>query len=115
MLALAHCTVPPSLTSAYQLRSHFESGLGVGIQGVLPEGPVTLVRIGGERMRELRVLDAALVANTDWPDLCRTQVEVEIGRAALEDLLARPLGNHVILAAGHHAATLRRWHEAMIA
>lgn len=115
VLSLAHCTVPPSLTTGYRLRTHFESGLGVGIQGMLPQGPVTVLRIGGERMQEMRALDAALVANTDHPDLCRTQVEVEIGREALEDLLARPLGNHVVVAAGHHAATLRRWHETMIA
>ncbi len=115
VLALAHCTVPPSLTTAYRLRSHFESGLGVGIQGTLPEGPVTLVRIGGPRLQQLRAIDGALVGNTDHPDLCRTQVEVEIGRDALEELLAHPLGNHMVLVTGHHAATLRRWHEAMIA
>lgn len=115
VLVLAHCTVPPSLTTGYRLRSHFESGLGVGIQGTLPEGPVTLVRVGGERLQELRALDAALVGNTDHPDLCRTQVEVEVGPAVLEEWLARPLGNHVVLVAGHHAAALRRWHEAMIA
>jgi L-fucose isomerase-like protein len=115
VLVLAHCTVPPSLTTGCRLRSHFESGLGVGIQGTLPEGPVTLVRIGGERLRELRAVDGLLVGNPDHPDLCRTQVEVEVGRAALDGLLARPLGNHVVLVAGHHAATLRGWHEAMIA
>ncbi len=115
VLALAHCTVPPSLVTSYRLRSHFESGLGVGIQGVFPAGPVTLLRIGGARMESLRALDAALVADTAHPDLCRTQVEVEVGRAALDELLERPLGNHVVLVAGHHAATLRRWHEAMIA
>jgi L-fucose isomerase-like protein len=115
VLSLAHCTVPPSLTTSYRLRSHFESGLGVGIQGVLPEGPVTLVRIGGPRLRELRATDAMLIANTDRADLCRTQVEAELGREALEDLLARPLGNHMVVVRGHHAAALWRWHEAMIA
>lgn len=115
VLALAHCTVPPSLTSGYRLRSHFESGLGVGIQGTLPAGPVTLARIGGPRLQELRALDGALLGNTDHPDLCRTQVEVEVGTAALDEILGRPLGNHVVLVAGHHAAALRRWHAAMIA
>ena len=50
MLWLAHCTVPRSLVESYRLRSHFESGLGVGIQGALPAGPVTLLRIGGKKM-----------------------------------------------------------------
>lgn len=114
-LALAHCTIAPSLTRGYRLRSHFESGLGVGIQGTLPEGPVTLLRLGGARLEELRALDGVLVENTDRPDLCRTQVEVEIGTRALDEMLAHPLGNHTVLLIGHHAAALRRWHEAMIA
>jgi hypothetical protein len=33
---------------------------------------------------------------------------------ALEDLLADPLGNHLVMVRGHHAAALRRWHGAMI-
>ena len=115
VLTLAHCTVPRGAAGAYRLRSHFESGLGVGIQGMMPTGPVTLVRIGGARMEQLRAIDGDLLLNTDHPDLCRTQVEVEIGRDELEDLLARPLGNHMVLVGGQHAAALRRWHEAMIA
>ena len=114
VLSLAHCTVPRSVGGAYRLRSHFESGLGVGIQGALPAGPVTLVRIGGTRMERLWAVDGDLLRNTDHPDLCRTQVEVEVGRDVLEELLARPLGNHQVVVRGHHAAALKRWHETMI-
>jgi len=114
ILSLAHCTAPRFAGRAYRLRSHFESGLGAAVQATLPTGPVTLVRIGGARMERLRALDGALLANTDHADLCRTQVEVEVGRDALQDLLAQPLGNHMVVVWGHHAAALRRWHEAMI-
>jgi L-fucose isomerase-like protein len=115
LLSLAHCTVPRTVSGAYRLRSHFESGLGVGIQGTMPTGPVTLVRIGGARMERLRAIDGVLLRNTDHVDLCRTQVEIEVGRGPLQELLAQPLGNHLVVAAGHHAGVLRRWHEAMIA
>ncbi len=114
-LLLAHCTVPRAAATTYRLRSHFESGLGVGVQGTFATGPVTLVRLGGARMERLRVLDGELLRNTDHADLCRTQVEVEIGRAPLDDLLADPLGNHMVLVPGHHAASLRRWHTAVVA
>jgi L-fucose isomerase-like protein len=114
-LLLAHCTVPRGAAGAYRLRSHFESGLGVGVQGELPAGPVTLVRLGGLHMELLRVHDGELVANTDHADLCRTQAEIAIGRDALDELLAHPLGNHMIMIPGHRAAALRRWHDAMIA
>ena len=50
---LAHCTVPRTMVDAYRLRSHFESGLGIGIQGCSPLGPVTLLRIGGSMMDAL--------------------------------------------------------------
>ena len=115
LLSLAHCTVPRSISGAYRLRSHFESGLGVGIQGTMPTGPVTLVRIGGVRMERLRAIDGDLTRNTDHADLCRTQVEIEVGHDLLQDLLAQPLGNHLVVVSGHHAAALRRWHGAMIA
>lgn len=115
VLSLAHCTVPRSLGGGYRLRSHFESGLGVGIQGALPAGPVTLVRIGGTRLERLWAVDGLLLRNTDHPDLCRTQVEVAVGREVLEGLLAHPLGNHQVLVQGHHAAGLKRWHATMIA
>jgi len=115
VLSLAHCTVPRSLSSTYRLRSHFESGLGVGVQGAMPAGPVTLVRIGGARMGRLRAINGDLTRNTDHADLCRTQVEVEVGRDRLQELLARPLGNHLVVVSGHHAVALRRWHGAMIA
>jgi L-fucose isomerase-like protein len=115
ILSLAHCTVPRRVSGSYRLRSHFESGLGVGIQGTMPTGPVTLVRIGGARMQRLRAIEGDLICNTEHPDLCRTQVEIEVGRDLLQDLLAQPLGNHLVVVSGHHAATLRRWHEAMIA
>jgi hypothetical protein len=72
------------------------------------------VRIGGVKMERLRVQDGLLVRNTDHADLCRTQVEVELGRDALRDLLTDPLGNHMVLVPGHHAGALRRWHETMI-
>jgi len=114
-LLLAHCTIARGLVGSYRLRSHFESGLGVGVQGEMPTGSVTLVRLGGVRMERLRAIEGDLLRNTDHADLCRTQVEVEIGTEAIDAMLADPLGNHVVLVPGRHAAALRRWHEFVIA
>ncbi|PKQ38800.1 MAG: hypothetical protein CVT59_01590 [Actinobacteria bacterium HGW-Actinobacteria-1] len=113
-LWLAHCTVPRSMVESYRLRSHFESGLGVGIQGVLPNSPVTLVRIGGTRMERIWIAEGAIVRSGDAENLCRTQAYIELSDGSVSDLLTEPLGNHIVLVPGHHAARLRSWWETMI-
>jgi L-fucose isomerase-like protein len=112
---LAHCTVPKSLVTGYDLRSHFESGLGVGLAGEIPPGEVTLLRIGGAGMNELWVAEGLAVPTKRQEGLCRTQLEVELTRGSVEEMLRAPLGNHLVLLPGRHAERLRGWWEAMIA
>jgi L-fucose isomerase-like protein len=114
-LTLAHCTVPLSLVSSYCLRSHFESGLGVGIQGDLPTGPITLLRIGGKDMDRLWIAEGEILRSGTAQNLCRTQVEIKLTRGGLvDDLLRTPLGNHVVLAYGHHLDRLHRWWQSRL-
>ncbi|MEN6431026.1 MAG: hypothetical protein ABFC80_09340, partial [Coriobacteriales bacterium] len=114
-LWLAHCTVPRSMVERYRLRSHFESGLGVGIQGVIPEGDVTLVRIGGAAMEALWVAEGVITRTGDAENLCRTQAHVRLTDGDVRDLLTAPLGNHIVLVRGHHADRLWAWWETMLA
>ena len=113
-ILLAHCTVPRSLLESYRLRSHFESGLGVGIQGMLPRGPVTLLRIGGSMMDALWLAEGQLVETGDAENLCRTQARVALTRGDVRDLLSAPLGNHIVMVYGHHADRLATWWETML-
>jgi L-fucose isomerase-like protein len=115
VVSLAHCTVPRSLVDGFELRSHFESGLGVAVTGRLTPGPVTLVRLGGRRLEELWVADADAVPTVARPARCRTQLDVVVGPAAAGELLDRPLGNHLVLVHGHHATRMRDWHDWLIA
>jgi L-fucose isomerase-like protein len=111
-LWLAHCTVPRTLVHSYRLRSHFESGLGVGIQGALPTGPVTLLRIGGKKMDRLWLAEGEILRSGDAENLCRTQVEIELTRGGtVVDLLRAPLGNHLVLVFGHRLDRLQSWCE----
>jgi L-fucose isomerase-like protein len=112
-LWLAHCTVPGTLAERYRLRSHFESGLGVGIQGALSSGPVTLLRIGGKEMERLWLAEGEILRSGEAENLCRTQAEIHLRRGGTaSDLLRAPLGNHLVLAPGHHLNRLRSWWEA---
>lgn len=113
-LWLAHCTVPRKLTPEYNLRSHFESGIGVGIQGKLPEGPVTLLRIGGKQMDKLWISEGTILQNGNEDNLCRTQVEIKLESGGnVGDLLKAPLGNHLVVIIGRHMERLMEWHENM--
>jgi L-fucose isomerase-like protein len=114
-LWLAHCTVPRTIVQDYCLRSHFESGLGVGLQGTLPTGPVTLLRIGDKGMDRLWLAEGDIVQAGFAENLCRTQAEIHLTRGGtVDDLLSAPLGNHLVLVKGHHLARLQGWWEMMI-
>lgn len=113
-VSLAHCTVPRSIVSGYRLRSHFESGEGVGIEGHLPAGPVTLVRIGGRGLDRVWLAEGEIVAEGADPHRCRTQVDVRLDRAAIDELLRRPLGNHLVVIAGHHRERLGSWWDLFV-
>lgn len=114
VVELAHCTVPRSLVSGYELRSHFESGLGVGIAGDLPPGPVTLVRLGGAELEQLWCVDGEALPTTPREGRCRTQLDVRVDPEAVARLLERPLGNHLVVVGGHHAEQLGGWWHAMV-
>jgi L-fucose isomerase-like protein len=103
-LLLAHCTVPRSLVGGYTVRSHFESGLGAGIAGELKDGEVTLVRIGGARLDRLWTAEGEIISTPREEGLCRTQAEIALSGEAIRSLLSDPLGNHLVLVGGHHAA-----------
>ena len=113
-LVLAHCTIAPSLTEGLDLHTHFESGIGVGIHGTIPDGPVTLVRLGGTDLDRRWLADADVIGSGDSADLCRTQATLRLARDRLAKLLDAPLGNHLVLVPGHHAERLDRWWRLVI-
>lgn len=108
-ILLAHCTVPRSLLSGYGIRSHFESGLGLAIEGIFAPGPVTLVRIGGAALDKAWVAEGFIRESPSQEGLCRTQAVVEVDSGDLAALLEEPLGNHIIVGFGHWASLARRY------
>jgi L-fucose isomerase-like protein len=106
-LVLAHCTIAPTLTTKYQYRTHFESGLGIAIAGSLRNGErVTVARFSKE-LDTLRVGEGFLVKGDAWSDeLCRTQLEIRMDGNA-ETVKDHPLGNHYVITYGEHLGTLR--------
>ena len=94
----AHCTVPLSMCSSYSLPSHFESGIGIGIAGIIPEGPCNIIKIGGPRLDRIYCSRGTIVCNTHVAARCRTQIRFRFdSRAEFDRFMACRLGNHIVL------------------
>ena len=100
-LLLAHCTVPLNMTSSYSLTTHFESGLGMGVRGEMPEGRVTICKIAPDYTLENCVcLPANIKDNPNLEGYCRTQITVALNEDGLLELLKASFGNHLIVSYG---------------
>ena len=107
-MVLAHCTIGLKLTDRFVLRSHFETKKGIGIQGLAPTGEVTLVKCGGECLDEYYLTTGTLTENTNYLNLCRTQVRIQLNSSA-DYFLKNPLGNHHILLHGNYEIMLNEF------
>ena len=106
-MIFAHCTIPLNMVERYELDTHFESGIGVGIRGYMKTGPVTIFKVSGDLQRCF-VAEGELVRNEAKPDLCRTQQVIRLNDASQAAyFLTQPIGNHHIVVPGHHAETLK--------
>ena len=110
-IVLAHCTVGIAQTEQYIIRNHFETEMGIGIQGILPTGHVTLVKCGGECLDEYYLNTGTLTENTNYINMCRTQVRIKMDTPA-EYFLKNPLGNHHILIQGNYEILLDEFLQA---
>lgn len=77
-IILAHCTIGIAQTEQFIIRNHFETESGIGIQGILPTGDVTIVKCGSESLDEYYLSTGTLVENTNYINMCRTQVRIKM-------------------------------------
>ena len=97
----AHCTVPLSMCFKTTMRTHFESGIGVAVQGELPLGDYTILKWGGRRLDKFFVIEAKAIKNEYSNHFCRTQITFDINLKPY--LLNHPIGNHHVIIKGRHA------------
>lgn len=110
-IVLAHCTIGTKQTDRYIVRNHFETERGIGIQGLLPTGDVTILKCGGECLDEYYLSTGTLTENTNYINMCRTQVRVRMNTPT-EYFLKNPLGNHHILLQGNLEERLNEFLQA---
>lgn len=107
-MLFAHCTIPFNMVSNWQYDTHFESGIGVGIHGEFPEGPVTVFKVSGKLDRWF-VSEGELLYNQYEDNLCRTQIAIRIPNEDAAYFLTDPIGNHHIIIPGHHKQLIQEF------
>jgi L-fucose isomerase-like protein len=98
-ILFAHCTIPFNMVENWQFDTHFESGIGVGIHGIFPEGPVTVFKVSGDLKRHF-IAEGELIGNQYEQNLCRTQVVLQLKPEDARYFLTDPIGNHHIIVPG---------------
>ena len=83
------------MVGSYSYDTHFESGIGTAIRGVIPEGEYTIFKISPD-LEKMVVIPARLVRNQSEPFLCRTQIVLR-AEGASGYFLHSPLANHHII------------------
>jgi L-fucose isomerase-like protein len=110
-LWLAHCTAPTRILSRFTIRSHFESGIGAAVQGIIPDQPVTLLRIGGSDLDRLWCCDGHVEGAGFSESLCRTQSRIVLPGDHIQELMQHPLGNHIVMIPGNNSQRFVEWHR----
>ena len=104
---LAHCTIPLAMCDDISIRSHFESGIGVAIQGMMPLTDYTIFKWGGPRLDRYFVTEAQAIEAPYSNHFCRTQITLNVDLRPY--LLKRSIGNHHVIIKGRHAETIRKF------
>ena len=104
---LAHCTIPLTMCDETTIRSHFESSIGVAIQGVLPLTDYTLFKWGGSKLDRFFVTEAQAVETPYSEHFCRTQITLNVNLKPY--LLQHSIGNHHVIIHGRHVDQIRQF------
>lgn len=100
---LSYCTISTRMINYdYIIRSHYETGESVAIQGNMkPEQKVTIVKCGGESLDEFFVSTGVTVPHEHEERCCRTQIRVKID-SPVSYFITNPIGNHHLLIRNDH-------------
>ena len=97
-ILFAHCTLPLNMCNQYELTTHFESGLGIGIKGEMPLGKVTVVKITPDLKADSAVgFTGNIKQNLSLKNYCRTQIVIEPDESGIISLFKDDFGNHLII------------------
>jgi len=106
-IILAHCTVPLNMPDEFYFKTHFESGLGVGIKGDIREGEATIFKLSQDG-KEYFVSGGEIIENLNSENLCRTQLRFRMNER-VKYFLQNSLGNHHLICKGDYSKLVREF------
>ncbi|MBU4511343.1 hypothetical protein KJ830_09900 [bacterium] len=106
-IILAHCTLPLNMPDEFYLKTHFESGLGVGIKGVIGEGEATIFKLSGDG-KNYFVSGGEIIENLNKESLCRTQIRMKVDED-IKYFLQNSIGNHHLICKGDYSKLVREF------
>ncbi|MDD5732763.1 MAG: hypothetical protein PHT64_03085, partial [Bacteroidales bacterium] len=106
---IAHCTVPLNMTSSFALNSHYETGIGVSVEGTLEEDvPYTAVKWIGNTLDRFFVSEGVAAESKHSGNKCRTQMTLRLEKP-VRDFILGAMANHILVVKGRHADVLATW------
>ena len=106
-IILAHCTLPLNMSDEFYLKTHFESGLGVGIKGIIEEGEATIFKLSGDG-KNYFVSGGEIIENLNKESLCRTQIRMKVDED-IKYFLQNSIGNHHLICRGDYSRLVREF------
>jgi len=106
-IILAHCTLPLNMTDNFYLKTHFESGIGVGIKGDIKEGGASIFKLSGDG-KNYFVSGGEIIENLNKESLCRTQIRMKVDED-IKYFLQNSLGNHHLICRGDNSKLVREF------
>lgn len=111
-MVVAHCTLPLNMGGDYNLKTHFESGIGVAVDGHLPEGKAMMFKVDAALDRYF-LSEIQIRKNLSENNLCRTQIEVKVDQDVAY-FLKEPCGNHHLITLKNDSILVRDFMESII-
>ena len=106
-IILAHCTLPLNMPDKFYLKTHFESGLGVGIKGIIEEGEATIFKLSGDG-KNYFVSGGEIIENLNKESLCRTQIRLKMNED-VKYFLQNSIGNHHLICKGDYSYLVKEF------
>ena len=106
-IILAHCTLPLNMPDEFYLKTHFESGIGVGIKGDIREGEATIFKLSGDG-KNYFVSGGEIIENLNRENLCRTQIRFRMDED-VKYFLQDSIGNHHLICKGDYSELVREF------